>query len=300
MDLSIIIINYNTKELTKQTLQSIFDKKYDFTYEVFVVDNASIDDSVDMIKTEFPQVKLVENSENLGFSKANNLAIKASTGRLILLLNSDTLVLEDCLEKCVVYMENHETIGALGCKVMLSNGMLDHACKRGFPTPDAALYYMLKLDKLFPDSRRFGQYDLTYLCENEMNEVDVLTGAFMMVRREVIDEVDLLDENFFMYGEDIDWCYRIKRAGWRIVYYPEAKIIHYKGGSNKKKKTKIVYEFHRAMYLFYKKHYNEKYNTLVKGLVYMGIGVKLMVSVFINLLKKRGGDYDQGKSKDTK
>ncbi|AOY75539.1 glycosyltransferase family 2 protein [Clostridium formicaceticum] len=300
MDLSIIIVNYNTIELTKQTLHSIFDKKYNFIYEVFVVDNASTDGSVDMIKTEFPQVQLIENNQNLGFSKANNLAITLAEGKYILLLNSDTVVLEDCLSKSLSYLDAHPEIGVLGCQVILKNGQLDHACKRGFPTPEASLYYILKLNKLFPNSKRFGQYDLTYLSDQEVNQVDAVTGAFMMVRRGVIDEVGGLDEDFFMYGEDLDWCYRIKKAGWKIIYYPEAKIIHYKGASNKKKKVKIVYEFHRAMYLFYKKHYNEKYNAFVKGLVYMGIGIKLAISTVVNLFKKRGGHDDQGKPKDTK
>jgi len=288
MILSVVVISYNTKELTKQTLQSIFDKKiYNYTYEVIVVDNASTDGSIEMLKKEFPQVKLILSDKNLGFSKGNNLAIKQSQGQYILLLNSDTVIIDDCLEKSIRYMEKHKSVGALGCKVLLSNGELDHACKRGFPTPEASLYYMLKMDKLFPESTKFGQYTLNYLSQDEINEVDSVTGAFMMVRREAFDQVGLLDEDFFMYGEDIDWCYRIKTAGWKIIYFPESKIIHYKGGSSKKKRWKVMYEFHRAMYLFYHKHYAKKYNFAITLAVYLGISIKLALSLIINVGRRR-------------
>ena len=289
MDLSIIIVSYNTKELTKQTLESIYqEKNQDFDYEIFVVDNHSQDGSIEMIQSSFPEVKLIVNEDNLGFSKANNMAIKKANGRFILLLNSDTFVNNHCLEKSLKYLQVHSEVGALGCKVMLPDGTLDHACKRGFPTPVASLYYLLKLDKLFPNSKKFGAYDLTYLSEDETHEVDSLMGAFMMVRKETIESVGLLDEDYFMYGEDIDWCYRIKQKGWKIIYYPEAGIIHYKGGSSKKKKAKLIYEFHKSMWLFFKKHYQKDSNILVVLLVVLGIFLKMSVSLFINLFKKRG------------
>ncbi len=290
MDLSIIIVNYNTLELTKQTLNSIYRTQHPFDYEIFVVDNHSQDDSVQMIKRDFPDVKLIVNDQNVGFSKANNIALKRAKGRFILLLNSDTVVQELCLEKSLEYLKAHPCVGALGCKVMLENGSLDHACKRGFPTPMASFYYMLRLDKLFPNSRRFGAYDLTYLSENEIHEVDSLTGAFMMLPKEVIEAVGLLDEDFFMYGEDIDWCYRIRQKGWKIIYYPHAVIIHFKGGSSKKKPIKIIYEFHRSMYLFFRKHYRKDSNFIVASLVYLGISLKFLVSLIANLfIKKRVG-----------
>src|SRR6056297_1527525 len=282
MDLSIIIVSYNTKVLTKQMLESIYqEKNLDFDYETFVVDNHSQDGSIEMIQSSFPEVKLIVNKENFGFSKANNIAIKQAKGNFILLLNSDTFVNEFCLEKSLKYLQAHPKVGALGCKVMLPNGNLDHACKRGFPTPSASLYYLLKLDKLFPNSKKFGAYDLTYLSENETHEVDSLMGAFMIVRKETIAEVGLLDEEYFMYGEDIDWCYRIKKKGWKIIYYPEACIIHYKGGSSKKKKVKLIYEFHNSMWLFFKKHYLKDSNLLVVLLVFSGIFLKMTVSLFL-------------------
>lgn len=286
MDLSIIVVNYKTKELTKQTLHSVYASPHNFLFEVIVLDNASLDDSVDMIKAEFPQVILLTNEENLGFSKANNIGINQAQGRYILLLNSDTVIMEDTLEIMMTYMEENTNVGAAGCKVVLPHGSLDKACKRSFPTPENALYNALKLDRLFPNNKKFGAYNLTYLDEDEVHEVDCLVGAFMLVRREAIEQVGLLDEDFFMYGEDIDWCYRIKNVGWKIVYYPKTKIIHYKGGSSKKRNSKVIFEFYRAMYLFYKKHYKNKYPWLVTAAVYAGIGSIMGIKLFINQLRK--------------
>ncbi|MFT9495339.1 glycosyltransferase family 2 protein [Anaerosolibacter sp.] len=286
MDISIIIVNYNTKDLTLQTIQSVCKSKTQFAYEVIVVDNASTDDSIQAIRDEFPQITVIQNDKNLGFSKANNIGIKQATGRYILLLNSDTVVMEDTLELMVNFMDENKDVGASGCKVILPDGSLDKACKRSFPTPLNAIYNALKLDVLYPASKRFGQYNLTYLDNNKIHYIDCLVGAFMMVRREAIEQVGMLDEEFFMYGEDIDWCYRIKLAGWKIVYYPLVKIIHYKGGSSKKRNPKLIYEFYRAMYLFYKKHYKNTYPWLVTAAVYSGIGIMMGVKLIINQFKK--------------
>ncbi len=288
MDLSIIIVNYNTIDLLKQTIQSVLDSTKNIQYEIIVSDNNSHDGSQEMVRKNFAKVMLIENKGNLGFSKANNIAIKKSKGRYVLLLNSDTVVLENCMEKSMKYMDKNIDIGVLGCKVVLRDGTLDHACRRGFPTPEASLFYMLKLDKLFPGNEKFSRYTMSYLHEDSVNEVDSLTGAFMMVKREAVDKVGFLDENFFMYGEDIDWCFRIKESGFKVVYYPRAKIIHYKGASSKKKRLKTIYEFHRAMILFYNKHYLHKYNFFVTFLVYIGISLKLILTLFRNLFRKRG------------
>lgn len=311
---STIIVNYNTKELLRNAINSVVSNSHGLETEIIVVDNKSTDDSIVMLKENYPNVKVIQNNENLGFPKANNIGIKQSTGRYVLLLNSDTEIIGDCLQKCINYMDSHTYIGVLGCKLVLANGELDHACKRGFPTPEASLWYMLKMYKLFPGNKQFGQYKMNHLSDDEINEVDSLTGAFMLLRREVIGEVGLLDEQFFMYGEDLDWCFRIKKAGWKVVYYPEALTIHYKGGSSKKKRYKTIYEFHRAMYLFYNKHYLKEYNTLITLLVYIGIGIKLSLVIILNLLKpagllnwlsaktigKRHVIYDKGKSKISK
>lgn len=286
MDLSIVIVNYNTKDLLKQTIESVINNTKGIKYEIWVVDNSSKDGSVEMVQEEFKDVKLIASKENLGFPKGNNVAIKKATGRYVLLLNSDTKVIGDNLQNCVDYMDKHKEIGALGCKVELADGILDHACKRGFPTPEASLYYFLKLHKIMKNKRKYGAYTASYLGEDEIGEVDALTGAFMMIPRAVIDKVGMLDEEFFMYGEDIDWCYRIKEAGYKIMYYPKEKIIHYKGSSSKKKKAKTTYEFHRAMILFYRKHYNDKYNIFVKILVYIGVALRMILSMIKNLFKK--------------
>ena len=284
MDLSIIIVNYNTAGLLSNAIDSIHKTTKGLRYEIIVSDNGSMDGSEEYIKNNYTDVIWISNNANLGFAKANNIGIKRAQGRHILLLNSDTVLMDNCLDSCVDYMDKHMDIGALGCKVILPDGSLDAACKRGLPTPSASLYKFLGLPKLFPKSRVFGQYNLTYLDEDEVNEVDSLVGAFMMVRREVIDEVGLLNENYFMFGEDIDWCYRIKEADWKIVYYPDAKIIHYKGGSGRNLKTD--YEFHRAMYLFYNKHYRYKYPLVVGLLIYVGIFFRFTLSILINWIKR--------------
>lgn len=286
MDLSIIIVNFNTKKLTLECIQSIYDSNIIHEFEIIVVDNHSSDDSVDVIKRKFPMVKLIENKDNLGFSKANNQAMFVSEGRYVLLLNSDTIVMQTTLSYIVDFMDKNKDIGSAGCKVLLPDGTLDKACHRGFPTPEASFYYMIGLAKKFPNNQKFNSYHKSYLNMDETHEIDCLVGAFMMVRRKAIDEIGLLDENFFMYGEDIDWCYRIKEANWKIYYNPTVSIVHYKGASSRKKPFKIVYEFHRAMYLFHKKHYAQKYNGIVNILVYLGISLKLSLSSAGNVLKK--------------
>lgn len=279
MDLSIIIVNYNTKAVTLQCLESVYTSKTDeMEFEVILVDNHSTDGSVKAIAEKYPQVRLIVNDDNLGFSKANNIGIRAAGGRAVLLLNSDTVVEPDTLKGTFDYLMRHLDIGALGCKVVLADGTLDAACKRSFPTPANGIFHTLKLDRAFPNSRLFGSYNLTYLDEDEINDVDCLVGAYMMVPMRVIDDVGYLDEDFFMYGEDIDWCYRIKQADYRIVYYPKYRITHYKKVSGiGQKNPKVIEAFYDSMGIFYDKHYRGKYNGLTKKLVLSGT----------QLLKKR-------------
>lgn len=289
MKLSIIIVNYNTYDLTKQTIESIIKEHHNFNYEVILVDNASSDGSINKLQDTFRNIvttqrlRIIINKDNLGFAKANNIGIKFARGKYILLLNSDTVLKENCLEKCIAKMEKDKNIGALGCKVILANGELDHACKRGFPTPKASLYYFLKLHIKNPS--KYGQYNALHLREDDIGEVDCLTGAFMLMPKLIFDKVGGLDEDFFMYGEDIDLCYKIKELGYKILYYPEAQIIHYKGGSSKKKRSKVIYDFHQAMWIFYKKHYYKKYNFAVTFLVSIGIGLKYLVQIIKNAFK---------------
>lgn len=286
IDISIIIINYKTPELTLGAIESVYQSITDFWYEIILVDNHSCDGIIERVTGRYPHFRIIANEVNVGFSKANNQAIRIASGRYILLLNSDTVIQPDTLETMISFMDAHPKVGASGCKVILPDGKLDKACRRGFPTPSASFYYAFGFSKLFPNVPRFNQYQLGYLDPDDSYPVDCLVGAFMLVRKEAIDQVGLLDEEFFMYGEDIDWCYRIKQGGWEIYYYPKTTITHYKGASSRRKPFKIVYEFHRAMWLFHRKHYQKKYLPWVNGLVYFGIVVKFLAALIKNGMKR--------------
>ncbi|SDM71516.1 Glycosyltransferase, GT2 family [Paenibacillus jilunlii] len=284
VDVSIIVLNYNTCRLTMDCLRSVYDSETNFVYEIILIDNNSRDDSVEKISREFPGVMLIANSENVGYARGNNQGMEVASGRYVLLLNSDTVVLKDTLQTMISFMDDRPDLGASGCKVILPDGSLDKACKRGFPTPSASFYYAFGFSKLFPDRPRFNGYQLGYLDPDQDYPVDCLVGAFMLLRRETIEQVGGLDEDFFMYGEDLDWCFRIKEAGWGIYYYPKTSIIHLKGGSARRRPFKIVYEFHRAMILFHRKHYSKRYNSMINGAVYTGVGVKFVLSLVRNAL----------------
>ncbi|MGG1514071.1 glycosyltransferase family 2 protein [Paenibacillus oryzisoli] len=277
MDLSILIVNYNTCELTLKALRSVFASKSSFTFEVILIDNASMDNSVLKIFAEYPYVHLIVNNENVGFARANNQGMEVARGRYVLLLNSDTEIQPDTLEIMLTLMENRPEIGASGCKVVLPDGSLDKACKRGFPSPSASFYYFFGLSKLFPKVKVFNQYQLGYLNSDEEYPVDCLVGAFMLVRSTTIQRVGMLDEQFFMYGDDIDWCYRIKEAGLINYYYPRTMILHHKRASWRKKPTKMIYEFHRAMLVFHRKHYWKKHSLVVNTMVVIGISTKFVI-----------------------
>lgn len=279
VDASIIIVNYNTRQLTLDCLESVYASITSYNYEIIVVDNASHDGSVEAIREAYPEVRLIANNDNTGFAVANNQGMKVAKGRYILLLNSDTVVHPDTLGIMIGFMDRHPGMGASGCKVILPDGSLDKACKRGFPTPSASFYYAFGISRLFPDRPKFNQYQLGHLSPDDEYPVDCLVGAFMLVRREAIEQVGGLDETFFMYGEDIDWCYRIKEAGWGIFYYPRTYIVHYKGGSARRKPLKITYEFHRAMWVFHRKHYAKKYKPFTNAAVWMGISLKFTLSL---------------------
>lgn len=285
MDLSIIVLNYKTRDLTLACLQSVFSSATSYTYEVILIDNASNDGIIPTAEEQYPQVICIANTDNVGFSKANNQGIRIAKGRYVLLLNSDTIVQPDTLDVMLRFMDENPTVGASGCKIVLPDGSLDKACKRGFPTPSASFYYAFGFSKLFPNTPRFNQYQLGYLSPDDDYPIDSLVGAFMLIRREAIDQVGMLDEEFFMYGEDIDWCYRIKEAGWVNYYYPRTQIVHHKGASSRRKPFKIIYEFHRAMILFHNKHYRKKYSWLTNAIVYTGVSLKFILSLVRNKLR---------------
>lgn len=281
-DVSVIVVSYNTRELTLQCLKSVFMQIH-VSYEVIVVDNASSDDSPNQIKKSFPHVAIIENNENKGFAFANNQAIKQANGRYILLLNSDTVLLsDDTFNKMVVFMDAKPQAGISSCKVTKPGGILDYPCKRSFQTPAVFFYRSLKMDKVFPHHQKFGKYHLTYLDENQIHEVDAISGAFFMIRRETLDDIGLLDEKLFMYSEDMDWCLRAKQNNWKVYYYPEVQIIHYKSRSNKKRSLQMMYWWYYSTWYVYKKHMAKRYNFIVNFTVFLGFCTMFAVSLLRN------------------
>jgi len=240
--------------------------------EIIVCDNGSTDGSLSMIRKEFPEVILIDNKKNLGFAAGNNPGIRATKGRYVLLLNTDTEVPPATLAAMIRFMDEHPDAGASTCKLLLPDGSMDPACHRGFPTPWVSFTYLMKLEKLFPRTRLFGEYHEGYKDLSTIHEVDCIVGAFFLVRRKVLDEVGLLDEAYFMYGEDIDWAYRIRRAGWKIMFNPTVVILHKKkqsGRANTLRARRVTTEiyFNRYNWLFYTKHYASTYPKILTWMV---------------------------------
>ncbi len=286
MKLTIVIVNYNVKYFLEQCLHSVYKALNSIEAEVFVVDNASVDSSVEMVAEKFSNVKLIANKDNVGFSKANNQAIREAKGEYVLLLNPDTVVEEDTFDKVVSFMDKHPDAGGLGVKMIDGKGSFLPESKRGLPTPSVAFYKIFGLSKLFPKSKTFGRYHLGFLANDEINEVDVLAGAFMLLRKSVLDEIGLLDEDYFMYGEDIDLSYRIQKSGSKNYYYPETSIIHYKGESTKKGSINYVFVFYRAMVIFAKKHFSSSNAQLFAFLINMAIYLRAGAAIANRFIKK--------------
>ena len=277
--ISIIIVNYNVERFLEQCLYSVQRAISGISAEIFVIDNDSADNSCEMVRQKFPAVTLIANNENLGFSKANNQAIKRAKGEYILLLNPDTIIEEDTLSKTLAFMDVHPDAGGLGVKMIDGNGLFLPESKRGLPTPSVAFYKVSGLSKLFPLSKRFGRYHLRYLDPDKIHTVDVLSGAFMLLRRTVVDEIGLLDEEYFMYGEDIDMSYRITQAGFSNYYYPKTTIVHFKGESTKKGTLNYVMLFYKAMYIFAHKHYRHNYTSIFCSIIKIAIILRATVSI---------------------
>jgi len=275
--ISIIVVNFNAEKLLKECLESLYRETRDTSFDVWVVDNNSRDESVRMVRENFPQVKLIENNDNLGFSKANNQAIAKSASDYILLLNPDTVVRDRAIDKMVAFMDTHPDVGISGCRVLNKDGSLQPACRRSVPTPKVAFYHLSGLSKLFPNSMIMAKYNLTYLDPDQSHEVDAVSGAFLLIRRAVVDQIGLLDEVFFIYGEDVDWCVRAKNAGWKVMYHSEAEILHYKGGCSANSR-RTAYEFYRAMYLFHRKHFAKNHSPVTNLLICTGIVIRAMFS----------------------
>ncbi len=279
MQLSIVIVNYNVKYFLEQCLLSVFKSGQGLEMEVFVVDNQSVDGSVEMVRKKFPRVKLIVNKENQGFSKANNQAIRQARGRYILLLNPDTVVEDDTLPGVVDFMDKHPKAGALGVKMLDGQGRFLPESKRGLPTPGVAFCKIFGLSALFPKSRIFGRYHLGYLDNDTTHEVDVLSGAFMLLRKEALEKTGLLDESFFMYGEDIDLSHRITKAGYKNYYYPGTRIIHYKGESTKKSSVNYVLVFYNAMIIFARKHFSQNNARVFSMLINLAVYFRAMIAI---------------------
>ena len=254
VQLSVVIVNYNVRDFLHNALVSLHKAMKGIKGEVFVVDNASDDGSVEMVRKRFPAVQCIVNKANMGFAKANNQALRKARGRLVLLINPDTVVQEDTLKVMLRFFEENSDVGVAGCKIMNPDGTFQLACRRSVPTAWVAFTKISGLSSIFPKSRLFGKYNLTYFSPDETYEVDAVSGSFMMVRREAFEKVGGLDEEFFMYGEDLDWCYRIQQEGWKIYYVHSTQIIHYKGESTRRSGIDEIKTFYEAMHLFVQKH----------------------------------------------
>lgn len=290
IDLSIVIVNFNAKEFLKKCIDSIFESNLS-NLEVIVVDNASKDGSAEELKKLEPKIKLVLNEKNIGFSTANNQGLKKTLGRYVLFLNPDTNVYPNTFKYMINFMDKNKNVGAATCRVVLPNGKLDDASHRGFPTPWNSFCFFLGLSKIFPESKLFSGYSLGFLDKSKTHEIDSLAGAFMIVRRKAGESVKWWDEDYFFYGEDIDFCYRLKQKGWKVCFVPKVSILHYKGLSSgiknhskhlshadldtQKSATVARYD---AMKIFYRKHYVKKYPWLVTWLVMNGINIKFWLS----------------------
>lgn len=261
MKLSVIIVSYNVRHYLAQCLDSVVRATAGMEADIWVVDNQSQDGSVAYLRELFPQVHYIENEENVGFSRANNQAIRLSQGEYVLLLNPDTIVGEDVLQGCVTFLDRHPEAGATGTMMLNRNGSFANESRRGVPTPATAFYKLCGLCSLYPNSRRFGKYYMCYLDKNASTEIEIISGAFFMLRREALEQVGLLSEDYFMYGEDIDLGYSLLQAGWKNFYQP-LPILHYKGESTQKTSFRYVHSFYNAMLIFFNRHFRLRYRLL--------------------------------------
>jgi GT2 family glycosyltransferase len=277
--LSVLVVSFNCRALLDDCLRSLEAERSQLDLEVIVVDNRSTDGTLEHLRRSYPWVRAVDAGGNLGFSAANNIGLPLTTGEHVLLLNPDTVVPPGALAAAVQRLEAEPSLGMLGVKLVQPDGTLDHACKRGFPTPAASLFYLVGLARLRPHSRRFAAYTAGHIGADEESRVDAVNGAFMLMRREALDAVGPLDERFWMYGEDLDWCLRFWQAGWPVLYWPREHVLHVKGGSSSKRRAwRTNLAFHQAMWLFYTKHYRQRHARWVTATVFTGIWTRLAVT----------------------
>ncbi len=284
--LSIIILSYNTNAILKQCLESIYRYPPSDSFELIVVDNASSDGSSQMVLKHFNQVKLIQLQSNRGFAAGNNAGLKVSRGEYVMFLNSDTQIKAETLDQLIKFMDTNAGVGMVTPKVLLPDGSIDLACHRGFPTPWNALTYFTRLESLFPNFRLFGGYHQTWKDFNTTHTIDATAATAIIVRVSTIKQVGELDEQFFLYAEDLDWCKRFKDSGWDIVYYPHVTVLHHKSASGKKRslmsqseqqqklRQESIRHFYATMKQFYEKHYSQTYPKWLRRLVYLGIDLK--------------------------
>ena len=288
MQLSVIIVNYNVKHFLEQCLCSVRKAVAGMEAEVLVIDNNSSDNSIEYLTPKFPLVQFIANKENTGFAKACNQGLKRAMGKYILFLNPDTIVPEDCFQKCISFFESQPDAGAMGVKMIDGSGKFLKESKRAFPSPMTSLYKLFGLSKLFPRSKTFSKYHLGHLAENETHEVDVLAGAFMMVKKEVLDKIGGFDETFFMYGEDVDLSYRIQKKGHKNYYFTGTSIIHFKGESTRKSSMNYVKMFYNAMSIFVRKHYGGSKAGFFNFLIHLAIWIKAALTAISNFIRRIG------------
>lgn len=281
---SVIIVSYNVSRFLENLLASLRRALSEMKSEIIVVDNSSDDDTVDFLKRSYPDIKLIENQTNVGFGRANNQGVRAAEGEYLLLINPDSVVQENTLREMVHFMKNHPEAGAAGCKILNANGTLQKACRRSFPTPWVALSKIFGLSALFPKSKLFGRYNLTFLNPDTVHEVDAISGSFMFMRKEVFEEVGGFDEDYFMYGEDIDLCFKIKQVNYKVCYNPNTSVIHFKGESTRRSNINRTYEFYRAMSIFVGKRYGP--DTFLSRSLRFAIFLNRQMQSFFTLLKR--------------
>jgi GT2 family glycosyltransferase len=286
IDVSICIVNWNAAGLLRDCLHSIFGQEGRTSLEVIVVDNASTDDSVAMVRGEFPRARLIANSENVGFARANNQAFKVARGRYLLLLNNDTVVMPGAIDTMARFADRHPEAGMVGCKLLNPDGSLQPSC-RTFPSLGIMFFRALYLDKLFPGNRWAGANYMSYWDHNTIREVDVIQGSCMFVRREVLEQVGPLDERFFMYYEETDWCYRTKQRGWKIYFTPEAEIIHYGGQSSSRQSAKMSVVYHQSLLGYFRKHHGRLVYVVVRLLSIVETSLRLAYWSLSSLLRWR-------------
>lgn len=286
IDISVCIVTYQARDYLKECLKSLEENTHDHKYEVIVVDNGSDDGTKELIRSNFPEARLIENSVNAGFTQPMNQAMKLSNGRYVLQLNPDTVILPGALDKLVAFMSSQSKVGICGPKVLNKDGSLQKSCRRGESRPLAVLSYFLGLSKIFPDKKAFGEYQMSYMDENDIHLVAGVAGSCMMIQREVINQIGFLDERFYAYQEDADYCFRARQAGWKVYYYPEAQIIHYGGkGGSRVHPYRSIYEWHKSYWLYYKKNLSQDYLFLFNWLYYLLMLLKLVVTLLVNFFR---------------